>query len=60
MLNGPSYATSIGLLRWAIEEEGPAGHNGNGNGHGQSALKLPAMDGLMGAASKWLKTLIPK
>ncbi|HUF54362.1 MAG TPA: cell division protein FtsA [Dehalococcoidia bacterium] len=59
-LNGPAYATSIGLLRWAIEEEAPLTHNGNGNGHHAPALRLPAMDGVMGAAGKWLKTLIPK
>jgi cell division protein FtsA len=58
ILNSPAYATSIGLLRWAIDEEGPVVQNGNG--HGQQALRLPAMDGVMGAAGKWLKTLIPK
>jgi cell division protein FtsA len=59
-LNGPAYATSVGLLRWAMEEEGPIAHNGNGNGRHESALKLPAMEGVMGAAGKWIKTLIPR
>ena len=61
-LNSPAYATSVGLLRWAVLEEGPANTNGNGNGHRKVDLKMPAvnMGGIAGAASKWIKTLIPK
>jgi cell division protein FtsA len=58
-LNGPAYATSVGLLHWAMQEEG---HNGNGNGHRKFDVKLPGVDlnNAMAAAGKWLKTLIPK
>jgi len=61
-LNSPAYATSVGLLRWAVLEEGPANANGNGNGHRKVDLKMPAvnMGGIAGAAGKWIKTLIPK
>jgi cell division protein FtsA len=59
-LTSPAYATSVGLLRWAMEEDGPPASNGNG--HNKVDLKLPGVDlnGVMGAAGKWLKTLIPK
>ena len=61
-LNSPAYATSVGLLRWAVLEEGPPNGNGNGNGHRKVDLKMPAvnMGGIAGAAGKWIKTLIPK
>jgi cell division protein FtsA len=55
-LNSPAYATSVGLLHWAAEDAGPAS-----NGH-KPEIKLPGvkLDGVLGAAGKWLKTLIPK
>jgi cell division protein FtsA len=55
-LNSPAYAASVGLLEWAKNENG---HNGHER---QLALKLPAipMGGFVGAAGRWLKTLIPK
>ncbi|MEX0682362.1 MAG: cell division protein FtsA [Dehalococcoidia bacterium] len=63
-LNGPAYATSVGLLRWAMEEDGHTNGNGhhNGNGNGKLDLKLPGvkLGGVVEAAGKWLKTLIPK
>jgi cell division protein FtsA len=61
-LNSPAFATSVGLLRWAVLEEGPTNGNGNGNGHHKVDLKMPAvnMGGIAEAAGKWIKTLIPK
>jgi cell division protein FtsA len=61
-LNSPAFATSVGLLRWAVAEEGPTNGNGNGNGHRKVDLKMPAMNlgGFAEAAGKWIKTLIPK
>jgi len=59
-LNGPAYATSVGLLHWAAQENG---HNGNGNGNGhKSPFRLPELEfsGVLASAQKWLKTLIPK
>lgn len=55
-LNSPSYATSVGLLRWAMLENG---HNGNG---AKTEFHLPAIElhGLLEGARKWFKTLIPK
>lgn len=55
-LNSPAYATSVGLLHWAAEEAGPSS-----NGH-KPELKLPSVpfDRFVGAAGRWIKTLIPK
>jgi len=56
-INSPAYATSVGLLHWAIAE------NGHSNGNGKKMdLKLPGIEigGVFAAAGKWLKTLIPK
>lgn len=56
-LNSPAYATSVGLLRWAVNEE-----HQNGNGHKKPEIKLPGVDisNMMAAAGKWIRTLIPK
>lgn len=55
-LNSPAYATSVGLLHWAAEDAGPAA---NGN---KPELKIPSVpiDRFVGAAGRWIKTLIPK
>lgn len=55
-LNSPAYATSVGLLRWAMQENGSNGQKP------KSEFKLPAIElsGVFEAARKWLKTLIPK
>jgi cell division protein FtsA len=55
-LNSPAYATSVGLLRWSMEE------NGHANGHKKTDLHLPALQltGVMESARRWFKTLIPK
>jgi len=55
-LNSPAYATSVGLLRWAVNEDGPI------SGGRRIDLKIPGMDisNVMSAAGKWIKTLIPK
>jgi cell division protein FtsA len=55
-LNSPAYATSVGLLHWAAMENG---HNGNGH---RPDLKIPKLElnGVLAAAQRWLKTLIPK
>jgi cell division protein FtsA len=55
-LNSPAYATSVGLLRWGMEQ---GTHNGNGH---KSEFKIPAIEfsGVMESARKWIKTLIPK
>jgi cell division protein FtsA len=57
-INSPAYATSVGLLNWAIAENG----HSNGNGNGKLDFKLPGIElgGVFAAAGKWLKTLIPK
>ncbi len=57
-LNSPAYATSVGLLQWAVEENGRS-HNGH---QPKRQLHLPAIElsGALEAARKWLKTLIPK
>ncbi len=55
-LNSPAYATSVGLLHWAVQ------HNGH-NGHGpKGPARLPEfqLGGAFEAAWRWLKTLIPK
>lgn len=53
-LNSPAYATSVGLLRWSIDE------NGHSNGHRKPDLlaALPLSEA-MESARKWFKTLIP-
>ena len=57
-LNSPAYATSVGLLQWAAAEAAPSGNGRRPN------LKLPAVkvnvNGFIGAAGRWLKTLIPR
>lgn len=55
-LNGPAYATSVGLLHWAKAEVGQNGHTP------KRELRLPAIElhGAFESARKWLKTLIPK
>lgn len=54
-LNSPAYATSVGLLRWAMEE------SEHTNGHSKKELRLPAFElaGALESAKKWFKTLIP-
>jgi len=56
-VNSPAYATAVGLIQWAAAEAEP-----NGNGHIKPNLKLPSVNvgGFVGAAGKWLKTLIPR
>ncbi len=56
-LNSPAYATSVGLLQWALEEESMGS-----NGHRPFDLRVPAvhLPGIASAAGKWFKTLIPK
>jgi cell division protein FtsA len=57
-LNRPAYATSVGLLQWAAAEAAPSGNGRRPN------IKLPNVNvnvnGFIGAAGRWLKTLIPK
>ena len=55
-LNSPAYATSVGLLHWAMEENGHNGHKP------KRELHLPKVElhGALEAARKWLKTLIPR
>jgi cell division protein FtsA len=54
-LNSPAYATSVGLLRWAMDE------SEHTNGHRKKDLRLPALEltGVLESARKWFKTLIP-
>jgi cell division protein FtsA len=56
-LNSPAYATSVGLLRWGVEQNG----HSNGNGH-KMEFKIPTIElnGVMESARKWIKTLIPR
>jgi cell division protein FtsA len=55
-LNSPAYATSVGLLQWASEDAGTTT-----NGH-KPEIKLPNLpvEKFVGAAGRWIKTLIPK
>ena len=59
-LNSPAYATSVGLLQWAAAEAAPSDNRRRPN------IKLPNVNvnvnvnGFIGAAGRWLKTLIPK
>ncbi len=57
-LNSPGYATSVGLLQWAADEAAPSGNGRRPN------IKLPNVNvnvnGFIGAAGRWLKTLIPR
>ena len=57
-LNSPAYATSVGLLQWAAAEAAPSGNGRRPN------IKLPNVNvnvnGFIGVAGRWLKTLIPK
>jgi cell division protein FtsA len=57
-INSPAYATSVGLLQWAAAEAEPSGNGRKPN------LKMPSVNvnvsGFVGAAGRWLKTLIPK
>jgi cell division protein FtsA len=54
-LNSPAYATSVGLLGWAMDE------SEHTNGHRKKDLRLPALEltGVLESARKWFKTLIP-
>ncbi|MBI1885090.1 MAG: cell division protein FtsA [Chloroflexi bacterium] len=54
-LNGPAYATSVGLLHWDIS------HNGH-NGHKPRHFKAPNIElgGVWENMRKWLKALIPQ
>jgi cell division protein FtsA len=53
-LNSPAYAASVGLLRWALQENGH-------NGHKPLAFKAPfELKGLWDNVRKWLKTLMPQ
>ncbi|MFQ6019227.1 MAG: cell division protein FtsA [Dehalococcoidia bacterium] len=55
-LNSPTYATSVGLLRWSTLENGHGG-----NGHRPLAFKAPAeLKGAWEGLRKWLKALIPQ
>ncbi len=55
-LSSPAYATSVGLLHWAAQENG---HNGS---KPRPELRLPNIElkGVLAAAQRWLKTLVPK
>ncbi len=55
-LSSPAYATSVGLLHWAMQENGHNGHKPPGQ------LRLPNLElkGALEAARKWLRTLIPQ
>jgi cell division protein FtsA len=55
-LNSPAYGTSVGLLRWAMEENR---HDSNGR---KSDFHLPTLEmtGMFESARKWLGTLVPK
>lgn len=53
-LNSPAYATSVGLLRWSLEEE-------SHNGHKPLPFKAPLeLNGAWESLRKWLKALIPQ
>ena len=54
-LNSPAYATSVGLLHWSVRENGHNGHKGG------AEWRLPniQLKGMLEAASRWLKALIP-
>ncbi len=54
-LNSPAYATSVGLLHWAMRANG---HNGHAP---RRELRLPGLQpkGLLEAIRKWFKALIP-
>jgi len=55
-LNSPAYAASVGLLHWARHQNGHNGHKPQGE------LRLPRLQakGVLEAARKWLKALIPQ
>ena len=55
-LNSPAYATSVGLLHWAMQDEAEHGHES------KRELHIPGIElgGVLESARKWLKTLIPK
>jgi cell division protein FtsA len=57
-VNSPGYAAAVGLLQWAAADSDT---NGN-NSRMKPNLKMPNLPigGFVGAAGKWLKTLIPK
>ncbi|HZP26101.1 MAG TPA: cell division protein FtsA, partial [Dehalococcoidia bacterium] len=54
-LNGPAYASSVGLLRWGLKQET------NGNGHEpHKGLGMPKDAAVMWESiRKWLRALIP-
>ena len=55
-LNSPAYGASVGLLRWAMQENGHNGHKP------RAQLPIPHLEfkGVLESARKWLKTLIPQ
>lgn len=54
-LNSPAYATSVGLLRWSIMENGHNGHKPS------FSFKTPfEFKGVLETARRWLKALIPQ
>ncbi|MEO8457924.1 MAG: cell division protein FtsA [Chloroflexota bacterium] len=57
-VNSPAYATAVGLLQWAAAE---SDQHSNGRSI-KPNIKMPniPIGGFVGAAGKWLKTLIPK
>jgi cell division protein FtsA len=50
----PSYATSVGLLLWGLHEDARSVHQRYQADHGNSSRQK-----WMGAAARWLKTLLP-
>ncbi len=53
-LNSPSYAASVGLLRWACLENGHNGHKPGLN------LNIPfQLGGIADTARRWVRALIP-
>lgn len=54
-LNSPAYATSVGLLRWALQETEQS------NGHRpRIGFKAQQVTGLLTNVREWLKELIPQ
>jgi hypothetical protein len=55
--NSPAYATSVGLLHWALRDQRE--RNGTRKAARHQAPEFEFM-GVVAAAQKWIKTLIPK
>ena len=54
ILTSPSYATAVGLLRWASREDGH-------NGHKPLPFKAPVeLKGIWESIRQWLKALMPQ